>query len=341
MLQKSHTPVAQWVALSDHTGPIIAGGIADVVQSGSLILELAAPRQGGSVLLDYQSDVEWPRAFSIFHDADLGIVIRHRQGGVAQRLQLPGPLPREWGLARLTYSWDGPARVWSMRLEDTAGAWAFETMGLNPVPMAGLDILALCAAQNSVRRDGAVQWFGVSLQTPCSAPKTWIGSYTPVETLRGSVAAGELRLSDMVATLDHGHQPLRALHKTNLPNRGRFAPVLLRAPYYARQSDILVAPAQLILLSGVVVEYLFGEDAVLAPAAALRDGNSALSDFRRPVRACVSLDLGGAELIIADGCPLLCTSGLAGPTLPYRVLEDYEVLPLQSVLGRTGQSTAA
>ena len=41
------TPVADWVALSDHTGPIIAGGISDVVQSGSFILELAAPRQGG------------------------------------------------------------------------------------------------------------------------------------------------------------------------------------------------------------------------------------------------------------------------------------------------------
>ena len=328
------TPIVQWVALSDHIGPINAGGIADVVQSGSLVLELTAPMDGGSVLLDYQRDAGWQRAFTIFYDAGVGIVIRHRQGGSAQRHQLPGPLPRDWGLARLTYAWDGPARKWSLRLEDTAGAWAFDAAGTNPVPLAGADILALCAGQTDVRRDASVQWFGVSLQPPRTPPLAWIGHRTPVETLRGKVAAGDLRLDDWVATLDHGPQPLRALQRVTLPNRGRFAPVLLRAPYFARQTDLLVAQGQLTLLSGAAVEYLFGEDAVLAPAAALRDGNSALPDTRRPTTACIALDLGGLQVIFADGCPLLCGPVSDQAALPYRLLEDYEALTLQSSLGR-------
>jgi hypothetical protein len=334
------TPVAQWVALSDHAGPVNAGGIADVMQSGSLVLELTAPKDGGSVLLDYRSDMGWPRAFSIFYDATAGIVIRHRQGGMAQRHHLPGPLPRDWGLARLTYSWDGPARRWSLRLEDTAGLWAFEAIGSNPIPLAGTDVLAFCAGQTDVLRDTSVQWFGVSLQTPSAPATAWIGDRTPVDTQRGRVAAGDLRLGDLIATLDHGHQPLRALDRIMVPNRGRFAAVLLRAPYFARQTDLLVAPRQLTLLSGVAVEYLFGEEAVLAPAAALRDGNSALTDARRPLTACIALDLGGPEVIFADGCPLLCGSDEARPALPYRVLQDYEALTLQSALGRGGRCAA-
>lgn len=55
---------------------------------------------------------------------------------------------------------------------------------------------------------------------------------------------------------------------------------------------------------------------------------------------CIALDLGKPALILAGGCPLLC-SPHAATALPYRLLHDYKVLPLQSLLGRGGQRNAA
>jgi Hint domain len=322
-------------------GAITPAGLADVVQTGSLVVELTCPVDGGSVLLDHRADAGWPRGFSIFHDAQAGLVILHRQGAAVARHILPGPLPRDWALARLTFAWDGPARHWSLRLEDVQGAWSREARGTNPLPLAGPDLLALCAGGQGSRRDASVQWFGVALTTPSPQSATWIGHRTPVETLRGRVAAGDLRIGDQLLTLDHGPRPLRAMHHGQMPNRGRFAPVLLRAPYFARQTDLLVAQGQLTLLSGVAVEYLFGEDAVLAPAFALRDGNSALSDARRPITTGISLDLGAPHVILADGCPLLINLDCTKAALPYRLLHDYETTTLQSLLGRGGQRSAA
>lgn len=316
----------QWIALSDHKDPVTPAGIADVVQRGSFVMELASPKQGMAVLLDYKSDAGWPRAFSIFQDANAGLIVLHRQADSLMRHHLPGPLPQEWDLARLTYAWDGPARIWSLRLEDCAGTWVHQMQGINPIPMAGADIAALCAGQNVTRKDVSVHWFGVCLQTCTPQPVGWIGKRCPVDTGRGPIAAEDLRPGDLVVTRDNGPQTLHAVHHMTVPNRGRFAPMLLRAPYFARASDLLVSQGQLTLLTGAAVEYLFGEDAVLAPAAALRDGNSALPDTRRQLTACVALDLGAPNLILADGCPLLC--GDASGPLPYRLLQDYEALSL-------------
>lgn len=329
-----------WIALSDHAGPLDPAGIAEVVQRGSLVLEFGHPKDAASVLLDYRAEDGWPRAFSILQDEAAGIVVLHRQGERVQRLQLPGPLPRDHGIARLTYAWDGPARHWSLQLEDTAGGWVHSAVGANPMPLTGGDLQALCAGPNAARRDGSVIWFGVCLDGEGTPNTAWIGLRTPIDTQKGFVAAGELQIGDLIATLDNGYQPLRGWHRMVLPNRGRFGPVLLRAPYYARQSDLLVAPRQLVLMSGVAVEYLFGEDAVLAPASALRDGNTALSDTRRPVTTGIALDLGRPEMIFGDDCALLCSPDSAA-ALPYRLLLDYEVVPLQSQLGRGGQRSAA
>lgn len=208
------------------------------------------------------------------------------------------------------------------------------------MPFTGADILAFCAGPNAARRDPAVLWFGLCTARPITPPSAWLGQRAPVQTPNGPVAAAHLRAGDMVQTLDHGTQQILATRAMTLPNRGDMGPVLLRAPYFADHVDLLVAPGQLTLLSGAGVEYLFGEDTVLAPAAALRDGNSALSDNRRPTTQCIALDLGKPALIMADGCPLLCSPD-AATALPYRLLHDYEVLPLQSLSSRGGRRNAA
>ena len=87
------------------------------------------------------------------------------------------------------------------------------------------------------------------------------------------------------------------------------------------------------MIAGASVEYLFGEEEVLAPAGLLMDGRVAQMDERRAVTTCVALDLGRPVLITADGCCLLSVA--SGQTLPRRALQDYEALPLMALLGRT------
>ncbi len=334
-----HAPASTWLALSDHAGALDPANLPPLLQRGCLVMDLTTPKPGPSVLLDYRADAGWPCALSILIDPITGISLLHRQGPTLLRHSLPGPLPGSWRLARLIYQWDGPARTWMLRLEDADGTWAQSIQGTNPMPLSGADAVALCAGPNAARRDACVQWFGLCHAAPSLSPATWIGQRSPVLTPRGPVAAADLRPGDLVETLDHGPRALRSVQTVTLPNRGRSAPVLLRAPYFADHVDLLVSQSQLTLLSGAGVEYLFGEDAVLVPAGALRDGNCALADHRRPLTTCIALDLGAPALILADGCPLLCSAEDA--PLPYRLLHEYEVLPLQSLLGRGGQRSAA
>jgi len=121
-------------------------------------------------------------------------------------------------------------------------------------------------------------------------------------------------------------------------------PVLVRAPYFAAHSDLLVSADQLVALSGTEVEYLFAEDEVLAEAGHLTDGRSALYDTRRAVTACVSLDLGYPDLILSDGCALASARhGARAGTLPQprRLLRCYEAVPLLALLGRSNGRRAA
>ncbi len=165
----------------------------------------------------------------------------------------------------------------------------------------------------------------------------WIGLRTPINTINGPVAVGQLRPGDLIVTLDDGPLPLQARHRMDLPGRGSFAPVLLRAPYFGSHADILVSRDQMVLIGGASVEYLFGQEEVLVPASLLMDGRVAHPDERRSLTPCVALDLGRAALITADGCCLLSVPpGLAmtNAGLPRSALQDYEALSLMSLLGR-------
>lgn len=146
----------------------------------------------------------------------------------------------------------------------------------------------------------------------------WIGALTPVATPRGPVEAGRLRAGDVVLCCE-GHRRVRSVRQAAMPLGDVVAPVLLRAPYFARCSDLVVSPDQPVVLHGAVVEYLFGEDAVLAEARQLVDGRTALpvADIGavtdcalvpgqvgagRAGAVILALDRGGS--VLADSCAL-------------------------------------
>jgi hypothetical protein len=325
------------VALSDR-GLLDASFKDDLLHAGLFVLELALPLPEAGLLLDHQAHDGWPRTFAVFHDPATGIVLLHRQGNDVARHVLPAPIPQGHGTARLSFRFDAPARTWSLGFEilGTPQPLKATASGSNPLPLHIADVLALCTAP---RADSPVLWFGVTrgAAPPSAAP--WIGLRTPVETSLGLVAAGNLKPGDCILTADRGPTLLRAVQRLDLPARGSFAPVLLRAPFFGERQDLLVSAGQLLAISGTATEYLFGEDTVLMPAGALVDNRTALFDHRRAVTGSVALDLDGPALIEADGCLLAIGQDVASETT-LRLLHGYEVLTLMSLMGRTPRRAA-
>ena len=323
--------MTEWAVLSDRKAAPAASGCLD---RGLFVLEFSLPLDRGTVLLDSQSDEDGPRSFSVFADPETGFSLLHRRGSQFRRHALPGVLPPGAGRGRLSFAFDAAARFWTLRFTPLNGDAGGEASGTDPLPLDAGDLQALASGGPRAQRHPAILWFGATQGSAPPAQAPWIGLRTPVDTVRGPVAAGRLQPGDMIATLDEGPMPVLAVRRMTLPSRGSFAPVLLRAPYFGASGDLLVSADQRVLIAGAAVEYLFGEEEVLAPAGLLMDGRVAQMDERRAVTTCVALDIGWPVLITADGCCLL-TTATPGQTLPRRALQDYEALPLMALLGRT------
>lgn len=322
---------AGWLALSD-LGILDSSPANGMMHKGQFVIEISLPLEKPTVLLDYQCNDLWPRTFALLFDPQAGFSIIHRQGGRVQRHVLPGPLPQAQGQGRLTFAFDAPARHWSLRFEcpSDTGTTAVSSTGSNPLPLQVADLAALCTQTHAAQ----VLWFGASdtFTLPGSAP--WLGLRTQIETSRGPIAAGNLKPGDIILTQDCGPRVLLSAKRMQLPARGSFAPVLLRAPYFGQTQDLLVSADQHIATAGLEVEYLFDIDSALIPASALVDGRTALSDNRRPITGSVILDIGGPALISADGC-ILALGHDPSQELPLRTLKSYEALTLMSLFGRS------
>ena len=329
-----------WLLLSDRDSPVGAG-VPDRLHSGTLVMELSWPVPTG-VLLDWHGNDD--QALSLFHHPQSGLGLLWRDGAVLRRFLLPGQLRLDGRVARLILTWDGPANSWTMRLDDGQDATVASTCGLTPPVFASAALAALCAGCGVTRKDSSILWFGVAQGMIPPPHMAWLGLSTPVPTVEGLLPAGVLRPGQYVLTREAGPVQIKSVQRMDMPSRGSHAAIVLRAPWFAQGRDLLVSADQMVALSGLEVEYLFGEDEVLVSAGALVDGRAALADNRRATAAGVSLDLGGLYLIDCMGCTLMTAHN--GPTasmpiLPLRALRDYEALPLISLLRRLKSSDAA
>jgi len=326
--------MTDWIALSDRRAPHLAEPGA-LIDRGMFVMEMALPIGDGCVLLNQQTDEVWPRTLSVFLDPEAGLIVLHRQGQAVRRHVLPGPLPLAAGVARLSLSFDAPARHWTLQLDLSGDARPLRAFGQDPLPMRLDDLQGLCAGRGMIQRHPAVLWFGATTGAVLPDRAPWIGLRTLVDTPNGPVAAGLLRPGDLILTLDEGPLPLLRVTQRELPSAGFFAPVLLRAPFYGAERDLLVSADQPVMLSGTLVEYHFGEDEVLIPAGALIDGRKALAEHRRAVTQSVALDLGCPALFTADGCVLMSDGADRLTPPPRRILAPYEAKPLIGHSGRT------
>jgi Hint domain len=328
--------MGEWIALSDRGSPLNGADPVAILPRGAFVMELMLPLAGPTVLLDY-AEPDGRSGFSIFFDPQRGLILLQRQGRRLLRHTLPDPFAGDAGLRRVVFTWDILARRWTLCADAMDDTPPRRAEGTDPVAWSVADIVALCHAG---QRHANVLWYGLTTGDAPPRARPWIGRQTPLETPNGPVAAGLLQAGDLVLTQDSGPLPVRFTLHPEVPGRGAFAPILLRAPYFGRTTDLLVSREQPICMSGTSVDYLFGEDRVLAAADQLVDGIAAYPDNRRSVVTGVVLDFGRPALVMADGCVLLMQSDPPGP-LPARILQQFEVTPLMAMQTRAGLRTVA
>src|SRR3989338_6871705 len=101
----------------------------------------------------------------------------------------------------------------------------------------------------------------VTVTTTAAVPCFVAG--TPITTDKGERLIETLRPGDMVATRDHGLQPLRWIGKAEHRATGKAAPVRLAAGALGDHGEVWLSQNHRVMLSSVWAELLFGEHEVL------------------------------------------------------------------------------
>lgn len=328
-----------WLVLSDLG--LASQSDEALLETGIFVAEMMLPLPPATVLINFQAEEGWARTFALFHDLSLGLVLLQRQGNRVVRHVLPGPLPQGRGPARFIFRYDAPRGRSAMSLEclapqEEGTPSRVRAQGAAPLPLWSADIAALAQGRTQdCGKHPSVLWFGLTRAASLPRQAAWLGLATPVETLRGTVAAGQLRAGDRLVTPTGEPVRLAGVRRLHLPSRGSFTPILMRAPYFGLRRDILISSDMPILLTGPEVEYIFSEEGVMIPASHLVDGRRCVLDDRRATVASVALVLDRPAIILADDCQLFCgpPDARAGD-LPYRMLQRHEALTLLPLLGR-------
>ena len=156
-----------------------------------------------------------------------------------------------------------------------AGSTILATNGANPTQAVGFEYSYGL---------GTVMYYGMPLDYYSNTDPEWQGFVTNllstanvaicfapgtlIKTLDGPVAIEDLKIGQMIWTLDNGYQPLRHLFKQSLAN-GEDTGVSIPAGLLGNTTDLTVTCAHLILISSHIAELYFGEPEVLVPASAL------------------------------------------------------------------------
>ncbi|WP_323765023.1 Hint domain-containing protein [Marinovum sp.] len=205
------------------------------------------------------------------------------QGRTMVHRTLRLPLPEGAPVLRLSFAWDCEAGLARFAVERADGQ-GFVTGSLDlPAPMAldsltAFPAMALCAPD-----EAELVFLAISNTVEPVGPLPGLAARTFVDTPFGAREVSKLRCGDLVLTRDAPPEPVLHVAQRIVPGLGSFAPIRLRAPYFGLERDIVVAPHQKIFVSGAVVDYTFGCEGVLVPAAFLVNGQSALFEPSLPL----------------------------------------------------------
>lgn len=319
---------------------------------GSLLFECIHEGPGeAQTIAAFASDAPWQSGFEISLDAQGTLHLTLVQGGNIQSHTLPCDLSEPADAMHVTYVWDAPSRrgTFSLYLPDQNKLFHIEIIAPLPLPINNARQMATnpktCIIGPKVR------FMAIADHQVPLGPMPSLAGHALLETLDGPKPICKLRPGQLIKTHDQDIAQIRWVGACELPARGRFAPMLMRAPYYGLDHDLMVSATQRIGLSGSEVEYLFGEEEVGVAARHLCDNSSALPVEGLKTLRYYQVLLDRHALITVSGAPLesfdavsllndpsLLTHSVLGdmpnelrphstmPALP--ILRDYEALTL-------------
>ncbi len=99
-------------------------------------------------------------------------------------------------------------------------------------------------------------------------------SGTQIETANGPMPVEQLKVGDLLRTVDNGLQPIRWIGNRRVAAQGDFAPILINKGALGNDDALRVSPQHRILLSGWRAELHYGQPEVLAAAKTLLNGDT-------------------------------------------------------------------
>lgn len=309
-----------WLALCDFVTPLFSrrglaralpdgrGEITDAAEdlpTGTFVVEaLFQPSSDGRHrLLTYRRPGGEPVDFSVTVSASEGAIISHREGRETRQYRVSADIMRRGDPLRMTLNWDRAADWGLLSLENLETGHLKQAEVSAPLPVRLVDIERM--SLRTRKPDGnAVSYFGFSGGIEPVGLSACIAPHAPVETPQGPKMIDRLKPGDLILTRDNGPQPVRWVGAREVPARGGFRPIRLRAPYFGLTRDLQVAPDQCLLITGSEVEYLFGEEEVLVEARHLVNGVSAYWEKTGPTVQLYHILLDQHEVIRIAGCEL-------------------------------------
>lgn len=294
-----------WIAIADHAdAQFDADGIGPrgarpnahlasisaetLVPQGSLVIETGlTPHRRPQPLLTFTQSIAGPLQISLQAIPGGGLTLVISNGEDLQHCAISHAETGRTDVLRITYSWNAPARSGLIAVERSESSAVTLMHVASPKPILLRDLRALSLGQGARQFSEDVVYFAAATHIEPVGPAPTLVPSTPILTPDGYRTAGSLRRGDTVVT--PGGEIVPVLHRIDreVPARGSYKPIRLRAPYFGLQQDITVAPDQRLVIRGSEVEYLFGQEAVLAPAKHLA-GASAAASLQQPgtIRYC-------------------------------------------------------
>ncbi len=353
-----------WIGLRDVTEGLFAPAGLGNATEGAADPDTVLPR--GTVMAEVRSDAAagtrnlirlaardpWPVGLTLCMEADGTLRLLQTQGQSHRDWRLPTDLTRPDETAIVTFSWDGPARCGRLAVY-VPDRQAFHCVNLDaPLPLSLRDVERLVGGGDLCRLSDSLHWLAVADRVNPAGPMPTLGPDALIATARGPRPIAALRAGDSVLTESGESAQIRWAGAVDLPARGHFAPVVLRAPWLGLSQDLVVSPAAKLLLTGSEVDYLFGHERVSVRAHHLIDGRTVRMRTAAPVARYHHLVLDDHAVFLANGAPvesldiaplLADPAALAasvvgavprellprGPSLHHPVLRDFEATTLR------------
>lgn len=273
-----------WVGLRDRKdGTYCPAGLGQTSQApvdlngilpcGTLMVEFGArPTAEGQMILDYKGTSPWVSGLSLSLGETGILTLTQTQGTSVRVFALPTGIASRTSKVTCTFTWDAPAKsaVMSVEIAETGRFLCAEMQA--PLPMSLRDAVRIVADPRQSQMSPHAVFVAVADTVMPHGPLPTLGSQTLIPTPTGAMPVYQIKAGQLITTAHGDTAQVRWVGSVDLPARGRFAPMRLRAPYHGATRDIVCSPGQRLRFSGSAVEYLFAKEVVSVGVGQLSEG---------------------------------------------------------------------